>query len=95
MKEYFPIVTSMAKFHMLAKFHNLIWVVVNFPGGSDGKESTCSAGITGSIPGLGRKSECLPTPYSCLGNLMDKGAWWATVLGGRKESDTTERLSAP
>ena len=22
-------------------------------------------------------------------------AWWATVLGGRKESDTTERLSAP
>ena len=25
-----------------------------FPGGSAGKESTCSAGDTGSIPGLGR-----------------------------------------
>ena len=24
---------------------------------------------------------------------MDRGAWWATVHGGRKESDTTERLS--
>ena len=25
-----------------------------FPGGSDGKESTCDAGDLGSIPGLGR-----------------------------------------
>ena len=25
-----------------------------FPGGSDGKESTCNAGDLGSIPGLGR-----------------------------------------
>ena len=25
-----------------------------FPGGSDSKESTCSAGDLGSIPGLGR-----------------------------------------
>ena len=24
---------------------------------------------------------------------MDRGAWWATVHGGHKESDTTERLS--
>ena len=24
---------------------------------------------------------------------MDRGAWWATVQGCRKESDTTERLS--
>ena len=23
---------------------------------------------------------------------MDRGAWWATVQGGRKESDMTERL---
>ena len=27
---------------------------VGFPGGSDGKESICSAGDLGSIPGLGR-----------------------------------------
>ena len=28
--------------------------------------------------------------YSCLENPMDRGAWWATVHGGRKESDMTE-----
>ena len=27
---------------------------VGFPGGSDGKESSCNAGGLGSIPGLGR-----------------------------------------
>ena len=27
---------------------------MGFPGGSDGKESTCNAGDLGSIPGLGR-----------------------------------------
>ena len=24
---------------------------------------------------------------------MDRGAWWATVHGGHKESDTTEQLT--
>ena len=28
--------------------------IMGFPGGSDGKESTCNAGNPGSIPGLGR-----------------------------------------
>ena len=27
---------------------------MGFPGGSDGKESTCNAGDLGSVPGLGR-----------------------------------------
>ena len=27
---------------------------------------------------------------SCLENPMDRGAWWATVHGGCKESDMTE-----
>ena len=31
-----------------------------------------------------------PLQYSCLGNPMDRGAWWATVHGGHKEWDTTE-----
>ena len=31
-----------------------------------------------------------PTPVFCLGNLMDRGAWWATVQGGGcKELDMT------
>ena len=33
-----------------------------------------------------------PLQSSCLENPMDGGAWWATVHGGRKESDTAEQL---
>ena len=41
------------------------------PGGSDGKESACNARDTGLIPGDGNGN---PLQYSCLGNLMDRGA---------------------
>ena len=34
-----------------------------------------------------------PLLYSCLGNLMDRGAWQATVLGVTKEHNMTERLN--
>ena len=27
-----------------------------------------------------------PLQYSCLGNSMDSGAWWATVHGGLKRN---------
>jgi len=31
-----------------------------------------------------------PIQYSCLGNLMDRGAWWVIQsMGVAKESDTT------
>ena len=53
-----------------------------FPGGSDGKESVCNAGHLGSIPGLGRslgEGNGNPLQSSCLGNLMDRGAWQATA----------------
>ena len=54
-----------------------------FPGGSDNKESACSAGDPGLIPGLRRSSGegNGPLHYSCLENPMDKGAWQATVRG--------------
>ena len=48
-----------------------------FPGGSDGKESTCDAGDLVSIPGLGRcpgEGNGNPHQYSCLENSMDRGA---------------------
>ena len=66
---------------------------MGFPGGSDGKESTCNTGDPHSIPGSGRsprKGNGYPLQYSCLENPMDTGAWRATVHGGHKESDTTE-----
>ena len=62
-------------------------LLLGFPGGSDGKESTCNAGNLGSIPGLGRspgKGKSYP--------LKVFWAWripWA--IWGRKESDMTER----
>ena len=49
----------------------------------------------GSIPGSGRspgEGHGNPLWYSCLGNPMDRGAWWPTVHGV-SESDTTGRLT--
>ena len=79
------------EFSLLSKY---VWGVVlktfklgtttcqSFPCSSVGKESACSAGDLGSIPGLGRflgEGNGCPLEYSCLKNPMDKGAWWATV----------------
>ena len=54
------------------------------PGGSEVKVSACNAGDLGLIPGLGRfprEGNGNPLQYSCLENLMDRGAWWGTVHG--------------
>ena len=56
-----------------------------FLGGAIGKEPACWCWrhrVTGSIPGSGRSprgGHGNPLQYSCLGNPMDRGAWWATV----------------
>ena len=55
-----------------------------FPCGSDGKESACSVGDLGSIPGSGQspgKGNGCPLQYSGLENSIDRGAWQATVHG--------------
>jgi len=44
--------------------------------------SAGDAGDVASIPGSGRSpggENGNPLQYSCLGNPMDKGVWWATV----------------
>ena len=49
-----------------------------------GKESACSEGDMGSIPGLGRSTGVgngNPLHYSCLENSMDRGAWWLQSMG--------------
>ena len=58
---------------------------MGFPGGLDGKDSACSAGDQGSIPGSGRSPAVgNPLQDSCLENPMDRGAWWAAVHGVAK-----------
>ena len=45
------------------------------------------AGDVGSIPGSGRspgEGNSKPLQYSCLENLMDRGAWRVTVHGVAK-----------
>ena len=74
-------------------------LALGFPSGSDSKESVCSAGDLGSIPGLGSSpggGNGNPLQYSGLENAMDGGAWW-TIVRGAAESATTEHgtLLAP
>ena len=50
-----------------------------------------------SIPGLGRspgERNGFPLQYSCLGNSMDRGAWWATAHGVRKELNVTTNTTS-
>ena len=52
--------------------------LMNFSGGSDGKESVSNAGDLGSITGLGRspgEGNGNLLQYGCLENSMDRGAW--------------------
>ena len=61
--------------------------ISGFPGGSDGKESTCNTGDSSSSPGLGTspgKRNGYPLQYSCLENPLDREDWWATVHGFTK-----------
>ena len=60
--------------------------------GSVVKNPSANARVQDSIPGSGRslgKGNGYPLRYSCFGNSVDRGAWWATVHGVTKESDMT------
>ena len=71
------------------RFHKLVDMCQElnrgFSGGSAVKSlSACNAGDLGSIPESGRspgERNGNPLQYSCLGNPMHRGAWWATVHG--------------
>ena len=65
----------------------LVWQMHFILDSSDGKESFYNVGDLGSIPGSGRslgEENDNPLQYSCLGNPMDREAWWATVHGVAK-----------
>ena len=84
--------------------HGELWVHLylfpsthmGFPDDSVVKYLPTDAGDMSSIPGLGRSPggrNGNSLQYSCLENLMDRGAWWATVQGGHKELDMTEHTT--
>ena len=58
---------------------------MDFLGDSVSKESSCNAGDMDSILGLGRSpgiDHGNPLQYACQENPMERGVWWATVIGG-------------
>ena len=71
---------------------------MGFPGRSRVMNLPANAGDPSSIPGSGRSpggGNGNPLQYSYLGNLVDRGAWWATVHGVAQEikhdSETEQR----
>ena len=68
-------------------FYKLSQIRLGFPGGSNGKESTCIAGEPDLIPGSERsprERNGSPLQSSCLENPMDRGTWQAMVYGVMK-----------
>ena len=72
-------------------------ISLDFPSGSDDKESACNSGDPGSIPGWGSipgsgrspgEGNGNPIQYSCLEKSLAGYSPW-----GHKESDMTEQLS--
>ena len=61
--------------------------VKNLPANAGDVRDLGSIPELGGSPGGGNDN---PLRYSCLGNLMNRGAWWATAHGAAKEEDVTE-----
>ena len=63
---------------------------MGFPGSAVVKNLPDNSGDACLIPGSGRfagKGNDTPFQYSCLGNLMDQGAWQATAHGIAESDD--------
>ena len=56
-------------------------MVKNLPANAGDIGDVSSIPESGRSPGRGNGN---PLQYFCLGNLMDRGAWWATVHGVEK-----------
>ena len=69
---------------------------MDFPGGSDSKESSCNAGDQSLIPGSGSfhgEGIGFPLQYACPENPHGQSSLVGYSPWGLKESDTTERRS--
>ena len=66
-------------------------IAAGFSGGSGVKNPSVNAEDAGLIPGSERsprEGNGNSLQYSCLGNAMDRGAWWAIVHWASKIMDT-------
>ena len=69
---------------------------ISFPGGTVIKNPPAKARDTGNMDSISgserspRAGKDNPVQYSCLGNSMDRGAWWATVHGVTKSTTKHE-----
>ena len=70
----------------------VLYMFMDFPGGSDGNESAFSAGDLGLIPGLGR-SPGEGTPVFLPGEFHGQESLAVYSPWGCEQSDTTEQLS--
>ena len=69
------------------KTNIMILLICGPLGWLSGKEATCQCRRRSSISGSGKSpGEGIGSPlqYSCLGNPMDRGAWWATFHGVKR-----------
>ena len=91
-KSFFGVCVGSTALFIVGFILNHCKILSSTPGFSRGKivsssvskESACSAGDPGSIPGSGRspgEGNDNPLQYSCLENPMEGGARWATVHG--------------
>ena len=92
-KLFYSEFSSFGKLFILLQLCSILY---DLPGGSDSKESSCSAGDLGLILRLGRSSEGghgnLPQ-YSCLENPHGQRSLAGYSPRGHKELDTTGQLS--
>ena len=73
-------------------FYAHLWASLMTQGVKNPYTNAGDKGYASLIPRLGRslgEGNDNPLHYSCLGNTMDRGAWWTTAHGVTKESDTT------
>ena len=84
---FYPNKFIFSNIYLLSRAPQVAQLVMNPPANAGDTRDTDSIPGSGRSPGGGN---CNPLQYSCLENAMDGGAWWATVHGGCKKSDTTE-----
>ena len=88
---------TMLRKRVLFDFSSCAKELLGFPGSSAVKNLPANAGDKGLNPGWGRslgEGNGNPLQFSCLGNPMDRGAWWATYSSwGHKELDKIEWLN--